>query len=70
MNKTYYGSPEPISTNPDIEDNYIHALCKCPLPTTYTVKIPRSWSKNGVYNFHCKECGTEGIVLVKEKYGR
>lgn len=43
--------------------NYVYAKCKCELPLTYYLKIPKIKGKH-VYKFKCTKCGTEGTVYI------
>ena len=61
----FYGVPEPLFSDYLKEREYVHAVCKCPVPNTFSIKIPRLFSSNGKYNFHCNACGTEGVVISK-----
>ncbi len=66
MNDVFYGKPEPMVSNYEEEKQFIHGVCKCSFNTT-CIRIPRSFSNTGMYNFHCTECGTEGVVIVNKR---
>jgi len=42
-------------------DNYVYAICQCPLPINHAIKMPKI---KGVYEYKFKydNCGCEGIV--------
>lgn len=48
-------------------ENYIYAICRCPLSANWAIKIPRETNKIK-YDFICEICGTKGYVYAKEKF--
>jgi hypothetical protein len=46
-------------------DDYVCALCKCPIPMNFGIVIDKSKYKKdeyGFYHFHCNKCGLNGCV--------
>ena len=62
MNLVWHDIPRPMTSEKE-EKEYVHGICACDVPYGYSIKIPRTWSDNGVYNFRCEDCGLEGIVI-------
>lgn len=61
--------PENLFVNEEIDlaeyySDYAIAVCQCPVPTGYGIKIPK---KKGIisYPFYCKACNTRGTVYSK-----
>lgn len=52
MNKIFVGTPTKYDQN---DMDYVWALCKCPLPINYGIRIPK---EKGIvdYHFKCKDC--------------
>ena len=61
MNKVFVGTPTKYDQN---DTDYVWALCKCPLPANYGIRIPREKDKTE-YGFECEDCGYRGIVLTQ-----
>ena len=61
MHKIFVGKPVKYDQN---DTDYVWALCRCPLPANYGIRIPR---EKGIVNYHfkCEDCGTEGVVSIK-----
>lgn len=45
------------------EEKYVYAICKCPRPIEYVIKMKRIKGKTR-YPFKCDICGTSGEVIV------
>ena len=59
--ESYETEPEKFDGN---YEDYVWAVCKCPVDMTYGLKIPQNFSNDGRYPFRCKKCGLEGIMYV------
>ena len=47
-------------------EHYAYAICKCPLPLNYAIKIPKLIGVTE-YKFKCDKCGAEGFVYTDGK---
>lgn len=56
--------PEYVPTYTMDKDNFVYAYCKCELPASYIIKMPKIEGKNR-YEFHCDICGTRGVVYTE-----
>lgn len=59
---------KPEYVNPHMRDGkkWVYAICKCPLPSEYVLKMPKIEGKNK-YSFHCDICGTSGVVYTEQE---
>lgn len=48
------------------DDNYIYAVCECPVLSNYGIKIAKRQrtTDSKEYRFKCKKCGLEGVVII------
>lgn len=60
INVDYIGLPEDLSDKDD--KKYIKAYCKCEVPITMGICIPRKPNRSE-YSFYCPLCGTIGKVI-------
>ena len=58
--------PQPISSVDNSNNDYVFAVCKCPVLMDHGIIIDKRIHKsdNGVYKFKCEKCGLEGEVVT------
>lgn len=44
-------------------DKYVYALCKCPLPLDYAIRMKKIDGQHD-YKFYCNNCRTAGVVCI------
>lgn len=70
--KIHHGIPELIGIGKFDENKYIYAVCRCPLPYGYAIKIP--WNdltehekETGACHVHCDNCGTDSTICFRPR---